>query len=132
MTWSGFVARDLFTWVLEVSPAVIAWIILILTYKRFRFSNLVYTLILLHSFVLMYGGIYIYAETPLGFWFSEVFGWTRNNYDKLGHLMQGFVPILVAREYFLRRNIVPSRKWLVWIIVAVTLALSAFYEFVEW
>ncbi|MDO8435145.1 MAG: DUF2238 domain-containing protein [bacterium] len=129
---SGFMARDFFTWVLEVSPAIIGWIVLIATYRRFTFSNLVYTLILLHSFVLMYGGIYTYAETPFGYWMSDVFGWSRNNYDKIGHFMQGFVPALIARELFVRLKVIALKRWLAWLVIAVTLALSAFYEFIEW
>ena len=131
---SGVMALDKFTWVLEVTPAVVGWIILIATYKKFKFSSLVYTLILLHSFILMYGGIYTYAETPLGYWMSEVFGWTRNNYDKIGHFAQGFVPALLAREVLLRLQVINEKrkKWLTWIIVSLILASAAFYEFVEW
>src|SRR3989344_4719186 len=131
---SGVMALDKFTWVLEVTPAVVGWIILIATYKKFKFSSLVYTLILLHSFILMYGGIYTYAETPLCYWMSEVFGWTRNNYDKIGHFAQGFVPALLAREVLLRLQVINEKrkKWLTWIIVSLILASAAFYEFVEW
>ena len=127
---SGVMALDKFTWVLEVTPAVVGWIILIATYKKFKFSSLVYTLILLHSFILMYGGIYTYAETPLGYWMSEVFGWTRNNYDKIGHFAQGFVPALLAREVLLRLQVINEKrkKWLTWIIVSLILASAAFFE----
>lgn len=119
-------------WALEVFPAVLGTIVLIVTYRKFRFSNFVYTILFVHSLILMYGGIYTYALTPLGDWWSHLFGWTRNNYDKLGHLMQGVTPVLVIREFFLRKNIVPSRGWLGFIVVSIALALSAFYEFIEW
>jgi putative membrane protein len=119
-------------WALEVFPAVFGTIFLVLTYRKFQFSNLVYTLLFLHSLVLMYGGMYTYAETPLGFWVGDIFGWTRNNYDKLGHFLQGFTPVLVLREYFVRRAIVNSKKWLSWILVLMILGTAAFYEFIEW
>ncbi|MEK7536104.1 MAG: DUF2238 domain-containing protein [Patescibacteria group bacterium] len=119
-------------WALEVFPAVLGTIVLVLTYRKFRFSNLVYTLLFLHSLVLMYGGIYTYAETPIGFWASEILGWTRNNYDKLGHLMQGVTPVLVLVEFFGRKMIIVSRRWNYFISIMVTLGLSAFYEFIEW
>jgi putative membrane protein len=119
-------------WALEVFPAVLGMVILIFTFKRFCFSNLVYTLLFLHSLVLMYGGIYTYAETPLGFWVSEIFGWTRNNYDKLGHFMQGVTPVLVAVEFFSRQAIITSRKWNHFISTMVVLGFAAFYEFIEW
>ncbi|HEY4493153.1 MAG TPA: DUF2238 domain-containing protein [Candidatus Paceibacterota bacterium] len=119
-------------WALETFPAVIGTVVLVLTYRKFRFSNLVYTLLFLHSLVLMYGGIYTYAETPLGFWVSDIFGWTRNNYDKLGHLMQGVTPVLVAVEFFGRKAIISSRRWNYFISTLVVLGIAAFYEFIEW
>jgi putative membrane protein len=119
-------------WALEVFPAVLGTIFLVVTYRKYQFSNLVYTLLFIHSLVLMYGGMYTYAETPLGFWVGDIFGWTRNNYDKLGHFLQGFTPVLVLREYFVRKAIVNSKKWLPWILTLMILGTSAFYEFIEW
>ena len=119
-------------WALEVFPAVLGTVVLVATYRKFRFSNLVYTLLFLHSLVLMYGGMYTYADTPLGFWVSEIFGWTRNNYDKLGHLMQGFTPVLFVREFFIRKEIVRGKGWIAAISTLVVLALAAFYELIEW
>lgn len=119
-------------WALEVFPAVLGTIVLIATHRKFRFSNFVYTILFLHSLILMYGGMYTYALTPLGEYVSEIFGWTRNNYDKLGHLMQGVTPVLAIREFFLRKNIVSGRGWLNFIVVSISLALAAFYEFIEW
>lgn len=119
-------------WALEVFPAVIGTVILVVTYRKYQFSNLVYSLLFLHSLVLMYGGMYTYANTPLGFFVSDIFGWTRNNYDKLGHFLQGFTPIIALREYFVRRAIITSKRWLPWILVLMILGTSAFYEFIEW
>ncbi|HEY4514836.1 MAG TPA: DUF2238 domain-containing protein [Candidatus Paceibacterota bacterium] len=119
-------------WALEVFPAVVGTVILVVTYRKFKFSNLIYTLLFLHSIVLMYGGMYTYALTPFGEWMKMAFGFGRNNYDKIGHFLQGFVPVLVIRELFVRKMIIASRGWLVTILVLVTLGLSALYEFVEW
>ncbi len=119
-------------WGLEVFPAVLGTVFFVVSYSRFRFSNLVYTLLFLHTLILMYGGMYTYAATPLGFWFGEIFGWTRNNYDKFGHFMQGFTPVLALREYFIRKSMVKSRTWLPWILVFMILGTAAFYEFIEW
>ncbi len=96
--WSAIQPHDYFTWLLEVAPVLIAAPILFFTYKRFRLSNLSYTLIAIHSIVLIIGGHYTYALTPLGDWMSTLFGFTRNNYDKIGHFMQGFVPAIITRE----------------------------------
>ena len=129
LVWSGIDPKDLFTWMLEVSPAVIAVVLLAATYNRFRFTPLVYLLILVHCIILMVGGHYTYAEVPV---FEDLFGMTRNNYDKLGHLAQGFVPAMVARELLIRRKIVNGRWWLVLFVLSFCLGFSAFYELIEW
>lgn len=131
---SGYFAleHDFWTWVLEVSPAVVGIIVFTLTYKKLRFSNFIYLLLLIHSFVLMYGGIYTYAETPLGEWMKGWFGFERNNYDKIGHFMQGFVPVLLIREFLLKKEILKLKGWVSFISISITLALAAFYEFIEW
>ena len=105
---------------------------LALTYKSFRLTPLVYSLILIHCIILMIGGHYTYAEVPLFDYMKDVFGFTRNNYDKLGHFVQGFVPALIAREIILRKNIIQGSVWQAFFIVSVCLALSAFYELIEW
>lgn len=130
--WSGIQPADYFTWVLEVLPAVIGLVVLLATRRTFPLTALVYWLILLHCIVLMVGGHYTYAEVPLFDWIRETFGLERNNYDKLGHLMQGFVPALVARELLIRKAVVRSRGWLNFVVLCFCLALSAFYELVEW
>ncbi len=132
LTWSGIAPHDRFTWILEVAPALIALPILIFTYRRFRFTTLVYVLIAVHAMILMVGGKYTYAEVPLGFWMEHWFGFVRNNYDRIGHFAQGFVPAMVARELFIRTGAVRRSDWLPFIVVCFCLALSASYELVEW
>jgi putative membrane protein len=130
--WSGIQPADFFTWMLEVLPAVAGLVVLLATRRIFPLTPLVYWLILLHCVVLMVGGHYTYAEVPLFDWIRDAFGHERNNYDKLGHLMQGFVPALVARELLIRKAVVRGRGWLNFVVLCFCLALSACYELVEW
>ncbi len=135
MAWSYHAPHDRFTWWLESAPAV-AGVGLILGFQRkFPLSTLLLVLIGLHCVVLVVGGHYTYAQVPLGEWAKGWFGWTRNDYDKLGHFTQGFVPAVLARELLLRTSPLggprPSR-WLGFLVVCVCLAFSAFYELVEW
>ena len=132
LIWSGINPKDYLTWILEVTPALIALGLLIATRKRFRFTQLAYTLILVHSIILMVGGHYTYAEVPLFDWVKEAFGLARNNYDRLGHLAQGFIPAIVAREILIRNQVIQGRAWLSFLVVCVCLAISAIYELVEW
>jgi putative membrane protein len=132
LVWSGIGPKHYPTWGLEVSPAVIGAILLAWTRRSFPLTPLVYFLILVHMVILMVGGHYTYAEVPFFDTLGEWFGWERNNYDKLGHLAQGFVPALVARELLVRLKVVNGRGWLFAIVVAVCLAISAFYELLEW
>ena len=132
LIWSGINPKDYLTWALEVSPAVIGLIILAVTWHSFRLTTLLYVLILAHCVVLMVGGHYTYAEVPLFEYLKPVFGFERNNYDKLGHFMQGFVPALIAREILIRLAVVNSAAWRNFLIVCICLALSAFYELIEW
>lgn len=131
--WSGFSPQDTrMTWILEVFPVVIALPILLLTYKKMPLTNLFYTLIAIHAIILLLGAHYSYAKVPLGFWMEDWFGWTRNNYDKIGHLMQGFGPAIYAREILVRTSPLKQGKWLTFLSVAVPLAFSAIYEIIEW
>jgi putative membrane protein len=130
--WSALNPKDLFTWFLEVFPAIIVLIVLVFTYNKFRFTPLVYTLILIHCIILMIGGHYTYAQVPLFDFIKEFFNQDRNNYDKLGHFAQGFVPAMVAREIIIRKNIISSESWRNFFIVCFCLAFSAFYELIEW
>lgn len=131
--WSGIRPHDTrLTWFLETLPVMIALPILLLTYRRFPLTNLTYALIAIHSILLMVGGHYSYARVPLGFWMEDWFGWTRNNYDKIGHFMQGFAPAIYTREVLLRTSPLRPGKWVGLISIAVPLAFSALYEIIEW
>ena len=132
LTWSAINPHDYFTWFLEVIPAILGLIILAATYKRFQFTKMVYVLILIHCLILMVGGKYTYSEVPLFDWVRDVFDQTRNNYDKVGHFMQGFVPAMITRELLVRGKVVNSNRWRNFFIVSVGMAISAAYEFIEW
>lgn len=132
LIWSGIAPKDVYTWFLEVLPALIAAGVLAGTRRRFPLTPLVYILILIHSLILMQGGHYTYAEEPFFNWLKEALGWPRNNYDKLGHFAQGFIPVMVAREILLRKAVVNGRGWLNFLVVCVCLAISALYELIEW
>jgi putative membrane protein len=129
---SGVGPKDRATWWMEVAPVLIAVPILLVTRRRFPLTPLLYGLVAAHACVLSLGGRYTYAEVPLGFWFRDALGLARNHYDRLGHLMQGFVPALVARELLLRTSPLRPGRWLFTLVTAVALAISAIYEFVEW
>jgi putative membrane protein len=124
--------HDYFTWWLEVFPALIGVALLIATARRFPLTPLLYVLLFLHALILIVGGHYTYAEVPIGFWMQRAFGFTRNNYDRIGHFAQGFVPAIIAREILIRRDVVRKRGWLFLIVVAICLAISALYELFEW
>ncbi|MCL1092212.1 DUF2238 domain-containing protein [Shewanella kaireitica] len=132
LVWSAVGPKDQFTWFLEVLPALIALPLLAFTRKSFPLTSLAYVLILIHCVILMVGGHYTYAEVPLFDWIAEWTGGSRNNYDKVGHLAQGFVPVLLAREVFIRLSVVKLGAWCNFLAVCFTLAFSAFYELIEW
>jgi putative membrane protein len=115
-----------------VAPIFIGVPILFATYRSFPLTPLLYRLLLVHAVILMVGGHYTYAEVPFGFWMKDALGFARNHYDRIGHLAQGFVPAILAREILLRRGVVPRRGWLFFLVTCVCLAFSAFYELVEW
>jgi len=129
---SGIQPYERGTWWLEVAPVLIAAPILIATYRRFPLTPLAYRLLCLHALILCLGGHYTYAQVPLGFWMQELFGWSRNHYDRIGHFAQGFVPAIIAREVLLRTSPLRRGKWLFFLVCCVCLAFSAVYEFVEW
>ena len=132
LIWSGINPKDQFTWFLEVIPAIIGLIVLAFTYNTFKLTPLVYTLILIHCIILMVGGHYTYAEVPLFDTIKEVLNQDRNNYDKLGHFAQGFIPAIIAREILIRKDIIPKENWRNFFIVCFCLAFSALYELIEW
>lgn len=138
LAWSGWAPHDRLTWFLEVAPVLIGVPLILVFQRRFPLSTLLLVLVWLHCVVLIVGGRYTYALVPLGEWAREWFGWTRNNYDKLGHFAQGFVPAILAREILLRTSPLRDRgdgrpsRWLVFLVVSVCLGFSAFYELIEW
>jgi putative membrane protein len=132
LIWSGINPKDYLTWVLETAPAMMAFIVLMATRQRFPLTGLAYGLILVLSLILMIGGHYTYAEVPLFEWFKDVFNQDRNNFDKLGHFAQGFVPAIIAREIIIRNHVVKNTSWLNFFVVCICLAISAFYELIEW
>jgi len=132
LLWSVVHPKDLFTWFLEVIPALIGVVLVIVTYNRFRLTTLVYTLLCFHSIILMIGGHYTYAEMPLFNWLRDEFGLARNYYDRVGHFAQGFVPAIVAREIIIKTTPLRSGKMFFFIVVSICLAISAMYEFFEW
>ncbi len=129
---SGINPHDYFTWILEVFPAIIGIVILISTFKKFQFTFLTYSLILFHCYILFIGGHYTYAEVPMFDWIKETFHQSRNNYDKVGHFTQGFVPAIIIRELLTRKEVIKPGGWLSFLTVCTCLSISAFYEFIEW
>jgi putative membrane protein len=129
---SAIGAAERGTWVLEVFPIFIGVPLLILTARRFPLTPLAYGLIFVHAIILMVGGHYTYAKVPLGFWMRDAFHLTRNNYDRIGHFAQGFVPAIIAREILIRRSVVRSAGWLFFVVTCICLSISACYEFIEW
>ena len=130
--WSGINPKDQFTWLLEVLPAIIGVVVMAMTYKTFKLTPLVYILILIHCIVLMIGGHYTYADVPFFDYLKDLFNFTRNNYDKVGHFVQGFVPALITREILIRKNVIPDINWRNFFILCFCLGFSAFYELIEW
>ncbi|WP_033959397.1 DUF2238 domain-containing protein [Psychroserpens jangbogonensis] len=132
LIWSAISPYEYFTWFLEVLPAIIGVLVLIITFNRFRFTNFVYVLVFFHCAILIIGGHYTYAEVPLFDWIQDALNQTRNNYDKVGHFAQGFVPAMIARELLIRKQVVNTTKWLNFIVVCIAMAISVTYEFIEW
>jgi len=130
--WSAWRPYDWVTWWLEIFPGLAGLIILAATYRRFQFTTLCYTLIALHISLLCVGGHYTYAREPFFNWLREIFHWHRNHYDRLGHFAQGFVPAMIARELFVRLKILNRPRWMPFLILSICLAISAFYELIEW
>lgn len=132
LTWSGIRPHDRLTWFLETAPVMAAFVVLGATYRRFSLTWLAYLCVAVHCVILCVGGKYTYAQVPLGEWVKHAFNLSRNHYDRLGHVAQGFFPAILARELLLRTSPLKRGKWLSFIVVAVCLAISAFYELIEW
>ena len=129
---SGIGPYDRITWLLEVAPVLIGAPILVATYGRFPLTPLTYRLLFAHALILILGGHYTYARVPLGFWAQDLLELSRNHYDRVGHLAQGFVPSILTREILLRRSPLRPGRWLFFLTTSVCLAISAFYEMLEW
>lgn len=132
LVWSIINPKEGFTCFLEIIPAIIGLLILSLTFKKFRFTNFTYTLILVHCIILFIGGHYTYAEVPLFDYIKEILHQSRNNYDKVGHFAQGFVPAMIIRELFIRKKVISNQSFFNFIIISICLAISAAYEWIEW
>ena len=132
LIWSITNPKEGFTCFLEIIPAIIGVLILALTFKRFRFTDFTYFLILIHCIILFIGGHYTYAEVPLFDYIREIFHQSRNNYDKVGHFAQGLVPAMIIRELFIRKKVINNQSFFNFIIVSICLAISAAYEWLEW
>ena len=131
LIWSGIEPHGRFTWCLEVAPIFIGVPVLVWLYPKLRLTPLSYTLVWLHCLILMVGGHYTYAQVPLGFWMENAFGFARNDYDRIGHFAQGFIPAMLAREIFIRRSPIGRSRWLPFVVICFCLAFSAFYELTE-
>lgn len=132
MAWSWHQPADRLTWWLEAAPVLLALPLLIATGRRFPLTRLAYWLILAHGVILLVGAHYTYAKVPLGFWMQETLDFSRNHYDRIGHLAQGFIPALLAREILLRHRVLAPGGWLFFLICCFVLALAATYELAEW
>ncbi|HUT85344.1 MAG TPA: DUF2238 domain-containing protein [Elusimicrobiales bacterium] len=130
--WSAINPYDYVIWAMEVLPVVIGFVVLILTYPKFKFTNFAYVLIAIQILILVIGGHYTYAKVPLFDWIKDIFNLSRNHYDRLGHIAQGFIPAILARELLLRTSNLKRGKWLFFVSVSICMAISAFYEIVEW
>lgn len=129
---SGINPRDRLTWVLEIAPVALGLPVLVATHGRFPMTRLCYRLLLLHALILILGAHYTYGQVPLGLWIQDIFDLQRNHYDRLGHLAQGFIPAILVREILLRLSPLNRGKWLFFLVTCVCLAISAFYELIEW
>ena len=132
LVWSGVQPFERGTWWLEVGPVLIGAPVLVATSRDFRLSPLLYRLLFIHAIILIVGGHYTYARVPIGFWAQDLFDLSRNHYDRVGHLAQGFIPSILAREVLVRRSPLPRGKLLFVLVVCVCLAFSALYEIIEW
>ena len=119
-------------WLLEVGPGLVGMVALAWTYRRFPMTPIIYVMVFVHICILVYGGFYTYAKAPLGEWAKLTFGWSRNNYDKIGHFAFGFFPVIILREVLLRRTKLERGGWLTFILINVIFGFAALYELFEW
>src|SRR5262249_3724939 len=102
------------------------------TRSVFPLTPPLYRLLAVHAGILLLGAHYTYAQVPVGHWMQDLFGFTRNHFDRIGHFTQGFVPAILTREILLRRFPLQPGKWLFFLVCSVCLAFSATYELFEW
>ncbi|MFO0595634.1 MAG: DUF2238 domain-containing protein [Myxococcaceae bacterium] len=119
-------------WLLEVGPGLVGMVALAATWKRFPMTRFIYVCVFIHILILVYGGYYTYAKAPLGEWAKQAFGWSRNNYDKIGHFAFGFFPVFTVREVLLRKTKLERNGWLIFILINVIFGFAALYELFEW
>ncbi|WP_314174283.1 DUF2238 domain-containing protein [Streptomyces winkii] len=129
---SGIAPFDRATWLMETFWVFIGVPLAVLARRRFPLTGLLCCLLALHALILILGGHYTYARVPLGEWFQDWFGLTRNPYDRVGHFVQGFVPAILWREILARRSPLRGSRWLAPLVVCGCLAFSAFFELIEW
>lgn len=130
--WSGINPYETGLWFLEAGMCLIGVAVLAFTFRKFKFTDMTYIFILIHLIILFVGAHYSYAKVPLFDWIKDIFDQSRNNYDKVGHFAQGFVPAMIARELLIRLDVLKKRSWLPFLVVSICLAISAFYELIEW
>lgn len=130
--WSAWQPHDYPTWLMEVGPSLVGVAVLALTYRRFKFSRAAYLIVLVHSLILIWGAKYTYAENPLFNYLKDVFDWQRNNYDKLGHFVQGFFPAFLVREVVIRQQVFAKKSWISWFVMGVVALVTSIYEIIEW
>lgn len=130
--WSGINPYETGLWFLEAGMCIAGVAILAFTFKRFRFTDMTYIFILIHIIILFIGAHYSYARVPLFDWVRDTFDHSRNNFDKIGHFAQGFVPAMIARELLIRLDVVKKKSWIPFFVICICLAISAFYELIEW
>ena len=129
--WSVIKPATYLDWFAEVSPAVVAIIIVVAIYNKFRFTTFSYVIIALLSILTFIGGHYTYAEVPLFNWIKEEFHLQRNNYDRFGHFLKGLMAIVI-REILIRKTPLTKGAWLTGITISIMLAIAALYEIIEW
>ncbi|HEY5850682.1 MAG TPA: DUF2238 domain-containing protein [Lysobacter sp.] len=132
LLWSAIAPKDRLTWFMEVVWVIVGLPLVMLSWRRFPLTRLLCWLLAAHALVLIHGGAHTYAQTPLGFWLRDLLGLERNPWDRVGHLMQGFVPAILARELLLRCTPLRPGGWLVYLVLASALSFSAFFELIEW
>lgn len=132
LLWSVVEPKSYLTWVLEIVPLLIGLYILIVTYRRFRFTNMVYSIVFMTFCIALVGAHYTFSEVPFFDWIKDTFNQSRNNFDKLGHFSQGFLPALITRELLIRLKILKDRRWMNVFVLSVSIAISVVYELIEW